>query len=257
MVFPLSEGTYTVDISKRFIPFDASKDILEDRPSSLLIDIVPFLVRTKNDLIIIDPGLGLQSSQGDFQIYENIRNHGFSPDDVSMVLLSHLHKDHAGGICYGANRAFNLMFPNASYFCQQNELDYAFTKKDSPSYLLDRLEFLKDSPNLKFLNGDGNINPDIRYEMCGGHTPYHQVFLIKCDGKELFYGGDVVPKAAQIITRFVAKYDFDGKKSAQLREEYARRGAVQNWIFLFFHDGEKPFARVRYENNRFTILDIV
>src|SRR5438552_5354192 len=118
MVFPLSEGTYTVDDSKKFIPFDSSKDKLENRPASLIVDIVPFLAKTKNDLIIIDPGLGLESENGDFQIHENIRHRGFSSDEVTIVLLSHLHKDHAGGICYGSNQAYNLMFPKATYFCQ-------------------------------------------------------------------------------------------------------------------------------------------
>src|SRR6476661_5364441 len=111
MVFPLPEGTYTVDSSKKFIPFDASKDKVENRPASLLVDIVPFLIKTKSDLIVVDPGLGFskkgsvleESQHADFQIYENIRRFGFSPDNISMVLLSHLHKDHADGICYNTN----------------------------------------------------------------------------------------------------------------------------------------------------------
>ncbi|HYV92194.1 MAG TPA: MBL fold metallo-hydrolase [Chitinophagales bacterium] len=253
MVFPLSEGTYTVDDSKRFIPFNSSTDKLEDRPSSLVVDIVPFLLKTKNDLIIIDPGLGLEYENGDFQIHENIRRHGFSPDQITMVLLSHLHKDHAGGICYGSNQAFNLMFPKATYFCQQKELEFAFTKRNSPSYVFEKLEFLQHSPGLKFLNGDGNINPEIRYEVSGGHTPNHQVFFIQSSNKKFFFGGDVVPQSSQIIRRFIAKYDFDGKKSAQLREEYAHHGAKENWTFLFFHDGKNPIARVSEKNNRFQI----
>lgn len=262
MVSPLPEGTYTVDSSKKFIPFDDSKDKVEDRPASLLVDIVPFLIKTKNDLIVVDPGLGLpqngsvpgESPHEDFQIHENIRQFGFSPDEISMVLLSHLHKDHADGICYGAHGSFNLMFPNATCFCQEKELEFAFSKKNSRSYTFGKLEFLQQSPALKFLNGDGAINSGIRYEMSGGHTPYHQVFFIESDGKKFFFGGDVVPQPSQIIRRFTAKYDYDGKKSSQLREEYARRGAEENWIFLFFHDGKTPMARLIKENDHFKIL---
>ena len=153
MVFPLPEGTYTVESSKKFIPFDASKDKVENRPASLLVDIVPFLIKTKNDLIVVDPGLGFHkdvpvsgdSRQPDFQIYENIRRFGFSPDEVSIVLLSHLHKDHADGICYGSKGSFSLMFPHAAYFCQEKEIEFAFTKKNSQSYTFEKLEFLQHS----------------------------------------------------------------------------------------------------------------
>lgn len=259
MVFPLPEGTYTVDSSKKFIPFDSSKDKLENRPASLLVDIVPFLIKTKSDLVIVDPGLGFskndpESGHPDFQIHENIRRSGFSPGEISMVLLSHLHKDHADGICYRANGSFNLMFPNATYFCQEKEMELAFTKKNSRSYTFEKLEFLQHSGALKFLNSDGNIDPGIRYEMSGGHTPYHQVFFIESGGETFFFGGDVVPQPSQIIRRFIAKYDYDGKKSSQLREEYARRGAAENWIFMFFHDGKTPMARLVKENHHYKIV---
>lgn len=253
MVCPLFEGTFTVDESKKFIPFNSSKDKLDDRPASLLVDIVPFLIKTNDDLIIIDPGLGLPSDSGNFYIDGSIRSHGFSPDEITMVLLSHLHKDHAGGVCYGKDRAFNLMFPTASYFCQQKELEYAFTKKNSPSYEFEKLEFLQHSPNLKLLTGDGDINSNIHYEISGGHTPYHQVFFLNSSNEIFFYGGDVLPQSSQIIRRFIAKYDYDGKKSTELRQQYAHRGAQENWTFLFFHDGKKPIAHVREKNNRFEI----
>src|SRR5438045_2535641 len=105
MVYPLSEGRFTVDASKVFIPFDESKDELADRPASLVVDIVPFLIKTKNDLVVIDPGLGFLASESStgYQIEKNIRQHGFSLGEVTMVLLSHLHKDHAGGISFEKN----------------------------------------------------------------------------------------------------------------------------------------------------------
>ena len=179
MITPLSEGTFTVDDSKKFIPFDPSKDDLKDRPSSLLVDIVPFLIRTNNDLIVIDPGLGMQSAGGDFMILENIQRAGYAAEDVSMVLLSHLHKDHTGGICYGNDPAFNLMFPKATYYCQQQELEYALSRKDSPSFVKAKLRFLKDTPQLRLLQGNGQINKEIAFEISGGHTPFHQVFTIR------------------------------------------------------------------------------
>jgi len=255
-VFPLSEGTYTVDNSKTFIPFDSAKDQLEDRPASLVVDIVPFLIKLKNELIVIDPGLGFMDSSGEFMIHAAINRHGYSAEDVSMVLLSHLHKDHAKGIAYGNNGAYNLMFPNANIYCQEKEMEYAFSKTGSPSFDFEKLEYLNRSSNLKFVNGSGKLNDEINYEVSGGHTPYHQVFTIH-SGKEIFfYGGDVVPQPSQIIRRFVAKYDYDGKLSAQRRAEYSKQGAEDGWTFLFFHDGKIPMAKVVLDQERFRVVKI-
>jgi len=252
-VFPLSEGTYTVDDTKTFIPFDALHDRLEDRPGSLLVDIVPFLIKTKNDLVLMDPGLGLESPAGDFWIHENIKRSGFSPDDITLVLLSHLHKDHCGGVCYGKNGVFNLMFPRALYYCQEKELAYALAQKNSPSYEYEKLTFLQHSPNLVLQQGDGIVSPGIRCEVSGGHTPWHQVFLTDQGNGIFFFGGDVVPQPSQIIRRFVAKYDYDGKRSASRRQEYAERGVKEGWVFLFFHDAKVAMAKLALEKKHYSI----
>ena len=245
MITPLSEGTFTVDDSKKFIPFDPSKDDLKDRPSSLLVDIVPFLIRTNNDLIVIDPGLGMQSAGGDFMILENIQRAGYAAEDVSMVLLSHLHKDHTGGICYGNDPAFNLMFPKATYYCQQQELDYAFSRKVSPSFVQAKLRFLKDNPKLNLLKGNGHINKDIAFEISAGHTPFHQVFTIRTSFATCFFGGDVLPQPKQLQIRFNAKYDYDGKAAAEKRIEYGNRAVKEDYTCLFFHSGKMPMAKVK------------
>lgn len=255
-VIPLSEGTYTVDISKRFVPFHPQTDHLSDRPASLVVDIVPFLIQTSGELVVVDPGLGFQGNDGEFMIHSSIMRHGYSADDVSLVLLSHLHKDHAGGLAYGKDGAYNLMFPKATVYCQEKEMEYAFTKKESSSFDFEKLEFIRRSPKLRFMNGDGTLNEEIRFEISGGHTPFHQVFFFGTEEKKYFFGGDVVPQPSQVIRRFVAKYDFDGKLSAQRRRDYSMRGAESNWTFLFFHDGKTPMAHVNFRHQQFRIISV-
>ncbi|MBA3648974.1 MAG: MBL fold metallo-hydrolase [Chitinophagales bacterium] len=253
MVIPLPEGSYTVNASKEFVQYDSDKDNLKDRAASLLVDIVPFLIATSQDLIVVDPGLGLLNSKGEYHIQENIAMHGHSVDDVSIVLLSHLHKDHAGGISYGRENAFNLMFPKAKYYCQEKEMEYAFTKKNSPSFLPDRLHYLKRTSNLELINGNGKIGNDIQYEISGGHTPFHQVFLIESDQQKLFFGGDVLPQPSQLQRKFIAKYDYDGKAASAKRIEYGNRAFAENWICLFFHSATISMARVKEKNSKFLI----
>ena len=94
----LSEGTYSVDQSKKFILFNSEADSVTDRPGSLLVEICPFLIVSKKGLIIIDPGLGLKNVTGEFQIIKNLSQLGYNSTDINYVLLSHLHKDHIGGV---------------------------------------------------------------------------------------------------------------------------------------------------------------
>src|ERR1700734_3766508 len=97
-IIPLSEGAFTIDKTKRFVPFDLEKDDLQQRPvGSLLVEVQPFAVVTTEDILVIDTGLGF-AQNGVLQIHQNLRNAGIDPANVTKVLMSHLHKDHAGGI---------------------------------------------------------------------------------------------------------------------------------------------------------------
>ncbi len=251
--FPLSENTYSVDTSKKFIPFDRAKDNVRDRPASLIVDICPFLIKTSSDLIVVDTGLGYQLANREYHIHHNIQQCGFHPEEVTIVLLSHLHKDHLGGAVYKDENGFHLMFTKANYFVQEGELKNSLGKNSS-SYEAEKIKFLSQQPQLILLNGDGNINASIQYKISGGHTEFHQVFWIDTGSDKYFYGGDVLPQGSQLKRRFIAKYDFDGKESEELRREYGHKAATEGWICLFFHSSEIPMARVKEtDDNRFNL----
>ncbi|MGV3547855.1 MAG: MBL fold metallo-hydrolase, partial [Pedobacter sp.] len=118
-VFTLSEGSYSVDASKKFIPFDPAKDNPKDRPASLFIHVQPFLVKLENSLLLLDTGLGYSNEEGKLHLHENIKKAGFDPDDVELVLMSHLHFDHSGGMVHNYDGKMELSFPNATYVMQR------------------------------------------------------------------------------------------------------------------------------------------
>ena len=240
--YPLSEGSFTIDQTKEFVPFDTAKDQLQERPTgSLLVEIQPFLVQTTTDLILLDTGLGF-SIDGELQIHRNLRALGFEPEQVTKVLLSHLHKDHAGGIAYGAGTARTLSFPQATYYVSEQELSFAF-EKGMPSYPADELRILQAHPQVRFVSDGDRIDGYIQVFHSGGHCPHHQVFLIREGEQVFFFGGDEAPQLQQMKHRFVAKYDFDGKKAQQLRQQWWGEGEKQGWTFLFYHDIQQPSFR--------------
>ncbi len=237
-IFPLSEGSFTVDQSKKFIPFKIEKDNMHERTKgSLLVEIQPFAVITSKDILLFDTGLGFASSDQQLQIHKNLALHGISSSEVTKVLLSHLHKDHSGGILTQDKN--KLTFENADYYINENEWNYAF-ERGAPSYTTEDYLILKDSNQLKFTNGDGNIDNYINYQLTGAHCPYHQVFKIEENDEIIFFGGDVAPQLQQMKNRFKAKYDYDGRKAMELRTQWWKKGEEENWTFLFYHDIKYP-----------------
>lgn len=240
-IIPLSEGSFTIDGTKQFVPFNQISDELNDRPSgSLLVEIQPFVVITSEDVLLLDTGLGFEQD-GQPQLFKNLMDAGINPGEITKVLMSHLHKDHAGGVSHKnpAKGKFELSFPQAQYYVQQKELDYAF-EKGLPSYIPEELECLRNAPQVQLLDGDGVIGGYIQYQLVGGHCPFHQVFRIVDGGSTVFFGGDNAPQLQQMKSKFAAKYDYDGKLAMELRQQWWKTGQENHWKFLFYHDVKTP-----------------
>jgi len=239
-IIPLSEGTFTIDKSKLFVPFDNSTDHIINRPAgSLLVEVQPFVVITSKDILLLDTGLGFDKN-GTLQLHQNLMDAGINPAEVTKVLLSHLHKDHAGAV--GIEReglGGRLSLPNATYYVQRTELAFAF-EKGFPSFITEELTCLQNAANVHLLEGNGVIDDYIHYEITGAHSPHHQVFWIKENEEIIFFGADDAPQLQQMKHRFVAKYDFNGKKAMELRQQWWERGEQEKWTFLFYHDVKHP-----------------
>ncbi|NII85136.1 MBL fold metallo-hydrolase [Pedobacter riviphilus] len=234
-VYTLFEGTYSVDATKKFVPFDPAIHSYKDRPASLFINVQPFLVELKNDLILFDTGLGFSDDHGELILHKNIRNAGFDPTDVTKVLMSHLHYDHSGGMIHKqGNNKVELSFPDAEYVINRGEWETAFSSTSS-SYHSDIFDFVQRNAQLRFVEGDGALDETITYEFTGAHCPNHQVFLLTEGKQKVFFGGDVLPEPEELVKNFIAKYDFDGRKAMELRKEFGKRAAEENWECLFYH----------------------
>lgn len=243
-IIPLSEGEFTIDKTKVFVPFKPDSDDLQARPTgSLLVEVQPFVVITEKDVLLLDAGLGFMQGN-ELQLHANMRAKGIDPNSITKVLMSHLHKDHAGGVCIKDRFGdYSLAFPKATYYVQQQELEYAL-EGSSPSYLPEEVRELSHADNVVLQQGNGAIGDNyIRYEITGAHSKYHQVYWIQEGEEIIFFGGDDAPQFTHMKNRFVAKYDYDGKKCMELRQQWKEEGTQGHWTFLFYHDIKYPFQR--------------
>lgn len=242
-IYPLSEGSFTIDQTKVFVPFDTATHNLQNRPKgSILVEIQPFVVVTDSDIILIDAGLGYHNKEGILQLHDNLMKVGIDPSSVTKVFMSHLHKDHAGGISYihPLHQERFISFPYAKYYVQKREYDLAISGQ-SPSYLAEQVNILEDFSGVVWLTEDeGTIDNLIHYKLTAGHSLYHQVAWIKEGETTFFFGGDVAPQLQQMKSKFVAKYDMDGKASMEWRQKWWDQGAKEQWTFAFYHDIQYP-----------------
>ncbi|MET4142370.1 MBL fold metallo-hydrolase [Pedobacter sp. UYP1] len=253
-VFTLYEGSYSVAADKKFVPFNPQTDSPKDRPGSLFIHVNPFLVKFGDKLLVLDTGLGYSNSDGALILHENIRKAGFNPEDVDYVLMSHLHFDHAGGMVHKENNGMELSFPNATYVIQRGEWEGAFTNASS-SYRTEIFDFLQRNATLVFVDETGDLIPGIKHILTGGHTPFHQAWLLEDEENKVFFGGDVLPEPEELYKKFIAKYDYDGRKSMELREEFGHTAVTEHWNCLFYHGKSKATGFIELgEEGQFKVI---
>lgn len=245
-IIPLNEGIFTVTKTKIFTEIQR-EDVDKADPSLLKMSVCPFLIILSDDILLLDAGSGF-TKNGKQVVLQRIEEAGYNPEQITKVLLSHLHKDHIESLGYDAGNGFIQNFPNAKIYYQQRELDYALQQTESYSFNQDYLELFADLPNLIPMNDDkGSIGNYITYEVTGGHSPFHQVFWIKEGNETAFYGADNLPQKSYLKFHIAYKSDNDGKKAMELRQLWEKQAKEENWTVLFYHD---------FKNNAISLNDI-
>lgn len=126
-VLSLEEGIYSVDSEKNLTLL--SDPYFRPKAPFLRMAVRPFVIRLKNELVMLDCGLGLHNNNGNFIITLLLKQYSLSPNQITKVLLSHLHKDHIEGLGYFLDGSFIAQFQNATIYASKQELDYSLSKK--------------------------------------------------------------------------------------------------------------------------------
>src|SRR5690348_13874471 len=177
----LSDGTYRLDGGAYFgvVPKTLwSKKLPADENNRVLSGLNSVLVRTDGKNILIETGIGNKLSEKMAQIYgqpakllDNLHAAGIAPDDIDIVINSHLHFDHCGWNTVRRNGAIALTFPNAKYYVQEGEWKHAHENlRDGVSYFTENYDPLVESGQMQLLRGNQEILPGISVEVFPGHT---------------------------------------------------------------------------------------
>ena len=218
----LSDGTHAFPIDtvmRGMTPAQIGRDLADaDLTAPVQGSISAFLVNTGKKLILIDAGAGVLYGNCCGRLLDNLRAAGYQPEQVDEVLLTHLHKDHAGGIVSDGKRAF----PNAVVRLSQQEADYWLdpaSKATGPAFLATFYDAAvastapyiaarRFSPYASY----GEITPGITAMPAPGHTPGHAMYMVKSGAQQLLVWGDIVHMAALQLPHPEATVQYDSEQ---------------------------------------------
>jgi len=230
------------------------------------------LVETPDALVLIETGLGNKEGDKFVDIYgvenaasdarypdrlqEAIAAAGFSADDISVVIDTHLHFDHAGGNTYrDAEGQVRLSFPNARYHVQRGEWEWAHrsNERTSASYLPHNFDPVMEAGRLELVEGNVQILPGISVYRTPGHCPHHQSVLISSDGEVGCFLADVVPTMAHLPLPWIMGYDVDPLVTLETKRRILLRMEAEGWLALFEHDAFQAWGRVVHDGKAYAL----
>lgn len=228
------------------------------------------LVEAPNALVLIDTGIGNKFDEKFADIYgisnagdptrleDGIRDAGFEPSDVDIVLNTHLHFDHAGGnTMLRDDGAIVPAFPDARHVVQRGELNFAnsVNERIRASYLEENLNAITDADLWDLIDGDGEVTKGVRVRLTPGHTPYHQSILIESDGETACYLADVCPTSAHVPLPWIMGYDLEPLLTLESKRGLWTRAIVEDWLLIFEHDPRVPWGRLDPDSPRPKLLE--
>ncbi len=227
-------------------PLWSRNDPADDR-NRILLSINPMVIRYDNEVILVETGIGdkwddknkdIMDLNRNDNLLKSLKEFAIEKQDVTGVILTHLHFDHSGGaVELHENGDLIPAFPNAKYFIQQKEWDFAVSSNEraKASYIPENFLPLEEHGHMVFLNGDQEILPGVYGEVTGGHTPHHQVIHLESEGKKACYIGDIIPTASHIKLPYIMGYDTNPLDTLASKKRLINSALDEKWLVIFPH----------------------
>lgn len=240
-----------------------SKVCPPDEENRIRMNMNCVFVESGRERILIETGIGEKWSAKHTQMYGITRRQslaqslksiaGVRPDQITIVINTHLHFDHAGGnTTLNAGGRAVPSFPNARYFISRDEVEHAESagERDRASYLPDNWRPLIDSGQLELKEADYEVAPGLRMQTFAGHNRSMQCWRLDADGRTLFGFADLVPMRAHVPYAWIMGYDLFPTETLAAKKKLLPQAARERWVCLFYHDPDQPLCLLVEENGK-------
>jgi len=267
----VSDGTYFLDAGAFFgvVPKTMwSKKVTPDAQNRLDAGLNSLLVRTGKKNILIETGIGNKLPERMVQIYkqpakllDNLHAAGVAPEDIDIVINTHLHFDHCGWNTVRRGDRVVATFPNAKYYVQEKEWEHGRLQleRDAISYMSPNYDPLLETGQMELLNGDLELSPGISVKVFPGHTANMQAVIIESGGgnenggndkKTACYISDLIPTSAHLDVTWVMAFDLFPLETIESRKKYYAQAIPERWLTVFTHDDATPWGYVERGERR-------
>jgi len=256
----VSDGTYFLDAGAFFgvVPKTMwSKKVTPDEQNRLDAGLNSLLIRTGEKNILVETGIGNKLSEKLVQIYkqpakllDNLLLAGLAPEDIDIVINTHLHFDHCGWNTVRRGDAVVATFPKATYYVQRKEWEHGRLQleRDAISYMSPNYDPLIESGQMKLLDGDREIAPGVSVRLFPGHTANMQAVIVESGSdasqKKACYISDLIPTSNHLDLTWVMAFDLFPLTTIESKKRYYAESIPEHWLTVFTHDDQTPWGYV-------------
>jgi glyoxylase-like metal-dependent hydrolase (beta-lactamase superfamily II) len=252
----VSDGTYFLDGGAFFgvVPKTMwSKKVTPDELNRVDAGLNSLLVRTGEKNILIETGIGNKLPDKLVQIYkqpakllQNLQAVGVAPEDIDIVINTHLHFDHCGWNTVRLGDQVVATFPKAKYYVQRQEWEHGRLQleRDAISYMSPNYDPLVETGKMALLDGDAELFPGISVKVFPGHTASMQGVIIESGGKKACYISDLIPTSAHLDLTWVMAFDVLPLQTIESRKKFYAQAIPERWLTVFTHDDATPWGYI-------------
>src|SRR5215471_3970379 len=250
----VSDGTYYLDGGAFFgiIPKPLwEKKMPADDSNRLSVGLNSLLIRTGTQNILVETGIGNKLSEKQARIYEpqaklleSMTAAGVQPEQIDIVINTHLHFDHCGWNTVMKDGVAVATFPNARYYAPEGEwlAGQEQRERDAVSYIDDNYGPLVRSGQMQLVREDGEITPGISVWNYPGHTRAMVAVMIESGGKQACYISDLITTTAHLDLVWGMAYDLFPLETIENKKRYYRQAIPEKWLTIFTHDPKIPWG---------------
>jgi glyoxylase-like metal-dependent hydrolase (beta-lactamase superfamily II) len=220
-----------------------------DENNFIVLTLRSLIVETEGHIILVDTGWGDKQDEKFFRhvymhngegLIEGLGKRGYGPEDITDVVLTHLHADHCGGGVKrkGAGNGFELTFPNATYHVSRSQWEWAEKNnlREADSFLAENILPIGKSGQLSLVEKDTELFPGFFVRICYGHTPGLMIPIIIYGNRTIVYTGDLIPTIAHLPLIWNMSYDIESLKTIDEKERLLKEALDGNYVLVFQHD---------------------
>ncbi|MGH9352461.1 MAG: MBL fold metallo-hydrolase [Terriglobia bacterium] len=268
-IYALSDGSFGLDGGQMFgvVPKPLwEKKLAADERNRVPLALTCLLVQTGRHNVLIETGIGDRFDAKRKDIYAvdhssaslpgELKKAGVSPEDVDVVINTHLHFDHCGWNTRQEGGSIIPTFPRARYFVQRGEWEHACepTERDEGSFVKEF--FAPAEAQTEFVEGDAEILPGIRLEVLPGHTRNMQGVRITSEGEQAYFISDLVPTTAHLAYPWMMSFDLYPLETLANKKRLLPELADGRTLVVFPHDNSTPWAHLEASEGKiFPVMD--